>query len=264
MNNPWLAMVALDEARLPGREKLAEVLRDYSSALEMADAKQAGNVFTFRLGEAVAALTLFPLSIPRERWVGPAACAWYWPDAVEALQDHQAHILVHLVDEGRDSIRKSMLLTQLVAAVAGLTDSVGVFWGPGRLIHQPKAFLELAQGMSREDLPLYLWVDFRIERQDGLSADGDSNIDEQQAAGPWCLFTTGMEPLGSSEIEVCDFSGDPGELRATVYNIAHYVLEKQKRLRDGDTIGVGAGVALTARTTSSLVDENQEVIRLEW
>lgn len=83
------------------------------------------------------------------------------------------------VDEGSRSIAKSTVLMQLVSGLVGTSSVQGVFWGPGRLWHPPQAFINQAQQMSPRDLPLFLWVDFRVER--------DPN-------GTCRLYTTGRAP----------------------------------------------------------------------
>jgi len=246
----WMAMVALDEAEPAPLERIEECLRQtFDAAASITEVSTAGNVTTFRLGEAAAAIVLFPMPIPWEHLEGPCACAWYWPPAAEVLRRHRAHALVSLLDERREPLDKAMELTRLVACVARTSDSLGVFWGPSRLVHPPDAVWELAESMSREELPLYLWIDFRVEQvHDGLLR----------------LFTTGMEALGYEELEVSGYSGTADELRAHVFNVAHHVLEKEKRLGDGERIGLSDELQITVRQTTSMVDAQQEVIALQF
>lgn len=248
--NPWLAMVALEDEQLPATNDLAQFLRSrWPEEPEIAEVSQKGNVVTFRVGKAAAALTLIPLPIAAPYLTGPCACAWYWPEAAEEMENHQAHIMVMLLDETHDAVGKSMLLTRLVAAIADQSNSLGIFWGPAHLVHSPKALLDTCQEMSRDNMPLYLWIDFRIEREDD---------------GRLRLFTTGLEAFGHQELEVTGYEGQVVSLREAVYNVAHYILEGKKRVEDGHVMGLADQTEITVRHLPSMLDESKPVTRLEF
>lgn len=246
----WLALVLLDEPVMPEFDEVARFIGQmYPDAPELTVAGSTENLFTCTIGEYTAAVTLVPRPVPWSQLEGPCATAWYWPTASEALRDHKAHLMVALVDEGSKSIEKSIALTQLVSGLVGTAPTQGVFWGPGRLVHPPQAFLDQAAQMSLRDLPLFLWVDFRVERMaDGLCQ----------------LYTTGLEALGKSEIEIRDFSGEPQVMLEYAYNVAHYQVTSNKRLNDGDTIGLTEEVQAVAHEARSMFDPEMEVIRLEF
>jgi hypothetical protein len=156
--------------------------------------------------------------------------------------------LVTLVDEAGKPMSKALALTQLTAALAATAPSVGVFWGPGRLVHPPGAFIEQAETAGEHSLPLFLWIDFRVEPLDGR----------------FRLFTTGLEALGAEEIEVAEYAGDSGELVGFVYNVAHYMLERRKVINEGDTIGLTDEVQVTAHRGPSMLGGDLEVVKLEF
>ena len=201
------------------------------------------------IGEYTAAAALVPRPIPWSQLEGPADTAWYWPEAAAAMRAHAAHLLVTLVDEGGRPITKSLALTRLTAALATTSPSVGVFWGPGRLVHPPMAFIEQAEQASETNLPLFLWVDFRVE---------------QLNDGALRLYTTGLDALGGAELEAAHFDGLPQRLLEFAYNIAHYQLDRQKTIRDGDTIGLTEEVQVTARRAQSMLGGEMEVLQLEF
>ena len=252
MNNPlrWLALVLLDEPRLPEFDEVARFIGEmFPNAPTMIVAGSTENLFTCTIGEYTAAVTLVDRPVPWSQLEGPCATAWYWPTATEALRDHQAHLLVTLVDEGSKSIDKSMALTQLVCGLLGTSPAQGVFWGPGRLVHPPQAFLDQALQMSPRDLPLFLWVDFRVERAE---------------EGYGRLYTTGLEALGKTEIEVRHFAGELQKMLEYAYNVAHYQLCKQKQVNDGDTISLTDEVQAVVHLGPSMFDEKMEVVQLEF
>ncbi len=252
MDNPlrWLALILLDEAELPAFEDVARYVgENYADGPSMTVAGSTEHLFTCTIGEYTAAATLVPKPVPWSQLEGPCATAWFWPDAAKAVRDHQAHLLVTLVDEGGKEIPKATALTQLVAGLVSASRSCGVFWGPGRLIHPPRAFLDQAVQLASDDLPLFLWVDFRVERTE---------------TGGTRLYTTGLEALGYTELEVANYLGEPQTLLEFAYNIAHYQLAQSKELNEGDTIGLTEEVQVVAHRVPSMFDESLEVVGLQF
>jgi hypothetical protein len=250
MNHPlrWLSLVALEQALLPAFVEIARWMREHFPDGPAPQASGAtDNLLTLTIGDMTAAVTLVPRPIPASQLEGPAETAWYWPSAAEAIASHQAHLLVTMVDEGGQAVEKAAVLTQLTAASAATSPAVGVFWGPSRTVHSPQAFVDQATQMREENLPLFLWIDFRIESVEG---------------GAYRLYTTGLEALGQSELEVARFDGSPQELLDFTYNIAHYLLDKRKVVNDGDTIGLTDEVQATAHRGKSMLGGDMDVISL--
>jgi hypothetical protein len=250
-DNLWLAMLALASGPSPAVEDVVDNLRRGWPEIGKIEATESSpQLATIIIGEAIAALTQIPAPIPWSELAGPAEAAWYWPEAGAALRDHESHVLIALLDESRGAVAKSTRLTQVTAAAAAAARApAGIYWGPGRLVHNPDDFLDVANNMNPQDLPLYLWIDFRV----GQNADGSLT-----------LFTTGMEPLGHRELEVAIFSGPPQRLVESAYNVAHYILESKGTIRDGHTIGLADGMEITARIAASMCDPDLEVLRLDF
>ena len=203
---------------------------------------------TFAWGEATVSYTLVDRPIPQSQLDGPCATAWYWPEAQSVLQGHDAHLLVTLVDEARNALEKAMRLTKFTVAVCSASGAVGILWGPAGLIHEPRAFAEQARQMSPDNLPLYLWIDFRIEP----TATGHR------------LFTTGLESFDRKELELFTPSEDLQQLLDDAYNVAHYHLDQESPIKDGDTVGLPDGRQLVARHDASATGDDRRVIRLEY
>lgn len=251
MSHPlrWLALVLLEEPVLPSVEFVAEYLAEvFPEAEPLVTAGETENMFTCTLGDYTAAVTLVPRPVPASQLEGPCSTAWYWPTAAAALKDHQAHLIVAMVDEAGKPVDKSIALTQLVACVVAASPTQGIFWGPGRLVHPPQAFLDQARQMESDDLPLFLWIDFRVER------------DESGCR----LYTTGLEALERTEIEVPHFPGEPQVMLEYAYNVAHYQICKNKQINEGDTIGLTEEVQAVVHLGPSMFDDKLEVVQLEF
>ena len=166
------------------------------------------------------------------------------------MRPHTAHLFATLLDDSNRAIDVSFRLTQLLVATAQQAPAVGLVWGASGAVHEPQAFAELAAQSSKSDLPLNLWIDFRVYEQDSGVGYG--------------FFTTGMEALGRRELEVPHYDGDPQRLVAAAYNIAHYILEKDAAINDAEVIGLPDESQVTIREDRSMIDPEQDVVRLEF
>ena len=161
---PLLAMVALNTPSLPPLQDLLANLKAIPGiAVDLDSARIRGDTFVFGLGNDNAAVALMPAPIPWPDLEGPCATAWWWPEATERMKGRSTHVLIALVGAPDNPIQRHIGLTRLTVAVASLTDAAGIYWGGGRLVYDPQAFIEEAQDASPENLPIPLWVDFRIE-----------------------------------------------------------------------------------------------------
>jgi hypothetical protein len=231
-------------------EALTKAYEDaYPQAPALSLSSRTDHLYTLTSGDHTLAITLVPRPIPWDQLEGPCATAWYWPAAADTLRPHQAHLLVALVEEGSRSIDQATALTRLTSAVAQTTANCGIFWGPGRLVHPTEAFIAQAAQLAADDLPLFLWVDFRIER---IADDAVR------------LYTTGVESLGGLELETPHFTGEPQALLEHAYNIAHYQLSQQKQIGQDDTIALADDLQVVAHREPSMLDPGLEVIRLEF
>src|SRR5689334_4311590 len=105
------------------------------------------------------------------------------------------------------------------------------------LVLFPRLFINMADEFnSPQTLPLHLWVDARIFRnQDGTIG----------------LFTTGLAALGHMEIEIPHIDMPPGDLREWLMNIVLYVVQNGPVLKHGQTIGMSAEQKIKIRHAPS-------------
>ncbi|QDV75265.1 DUF4261 domain-containing protein [Botrimarina mediterranea] len=252
MSAPSIALVALSRPSLPDADAVAaELGRLIAAAPAPRVTSRTDAAFTLAFeGGATANVTLVDKPIPWERIEGPCATAWYWPEAEAAMRPHTAHLFVTLLDESKRLIDVSFRLTRVLVATAANAPAVGLVWGASGAVHEPQAFAELAAQSSDSDLPLNLWIDFRVYQQDAGVGYG--------------FFTTGMEALGRRELEVPHYDGEPQHLVAAAYNIAHYILEKDAAIKDAEVIGLPDESQVTIREDRSMIDPEQDVVRLEF
>jgi len=247
---PLLAMVALGTPALPPTAALTRSLRTIPGiALDLRSVEEKDGTLVFGLGKDRAAVALMPAPIPWSNLEGPCATAWWWPEATDKMKVHNSHILVALVGKTGNLVHQHITLTHLTAVVASHTDAVGIYWGSGTLVHEPNDFIEQAQNLSSNDLPLHLWIDFRIEQNDD---------------GSYRLFTTGMKALGQMEIEIPHSTREPKEIMNFAYSTANYMITSNPRIDDGETVGRSPTEKIKAVHAPSIWDSKTRVLRLDF
>lgn len=258
-NSRWIALAALSQPHLPEGDTLAaevdKLFPDHPTPL-VSSQTPAG--VTISLGEehdVTLNVTLIDKPIPWSRLEGPCATAWYWPEAEQVLRSHAAHLFVTMLDEEPKALAQAQRLTSLLTAVAAVSPTVGLVWGATGAVHEPNAFAQLASTATPDNLPLNLWIDFRVYEKDPQPGT---------PGGDFGFFTTGMESLGYREFETPEYRGDPQHLIGAAYNIVHYTLEKQAHLQDAEVIGLPDESQVTLRESKSVIDPEQDVFRLEF
>lgn len=249
-NRMLLSMVALGTPSLPDAKTMLQTLAILSgTTVDAASvaAKECG--LAFALGGNRAGVALAPLAIPWSDLEGPCETAWWWPEAAARMQGHNSHLLVALGGNSGDAVQRSLALTHLTAAVAAQADAAGIYWGGGGLVHDPQVFLEEARSALRANLPLHLWIDFRIEQNDD---------------GTLRLFTTGMKALEKMEIEIPKSRHETKDLFDFACSIADYLLSRGAEIRDGHTVGRCEDEKVQAAHVPSMWDSQMTVLRLDY
>jgi hypothetical protein len=245
-----VSMVALDSPSLPPVKEMLESLASVSgTTVDAKEVEAREGTLTLAFGGDRAGVALVPAPIPWSNLEGPCETAWWWPEARARIQGHDSHLLLALGGESDDALRRSLALTHLTAAVAAHVDAVGIYWCCGGLVHDPRVFLEEARSASPKNLPLHLWIDFRIE------ANGDGTLR---------LFTTGLKALKKMEIEIPRSRREPKELFDFAYSIADYVLSRGAEIRDGHTVGRCEEEKVPAAHAPSMWDSRMTVLRLDY
>lgn len=245
-----LAMVALHTPALPPTQALLDTLQAIPGlAVDPTSLQTKDHAFTFSLGKDTAALALLPTPIPWSALEGPAATAWWWPEASEQMKDHTSHLLVALGGDTGPLILRYLLLTHLTAAVATHTDCAGIYWLAGALVHEPRVFVEQVQNLAPDLLPLHLWIDFRIEPTD----DGRHR-----------LFTTGMRAFHQEEIEIPPSTRTPAEILDFAEAIAQYVIGTNPAIGEENTVGRSDEEKIRLTYAPSMLDPTVTVLKLEF
>jgi hypothetical protein len=225
-DGPAIAALLLEGDSFPLAGLQQQVMKGPICGSKPTDVEVTKGFLTCSLGDEIVAWAPMPAPYPWSDLEGPCATSWMWPtgmDASKVIRPHRTHVLVTMVGGKADRIRRRLLLTALTAMGGQQPGVLGIYWPEGTMVHYPKVFVEMANEIdSPKAPPLYLWVDFRVFRnQDGTCG----------------MFTTGLSSIGFMEFEIPSVAMEPGELRQWAVNISYYLIEKGPVLKDGDTIG---------------------------
>jgi len=246
---PLLAMVALRSSSFPSAGNILESLRRIAPDAEIGEPTEGCDALAFELNGNDAAVGLMPKHIPWHELEGPCATAWWWPEATEAMRDHTHHAIVFLAGEEGSAAARHVDLTHLTAAVAETTDSAGIYWGGGTVVHKPEHFVDEAKQLSRGDVAPHLWIDMRLEQNDDES---------------YRFFTTGMLQFDKPEIEIERTEKSPQDVLEFCHDMVHYILSQDKSIGEGETVGRTNDERIKVSHGPSMFDEDQRVMRLDY
>lgn len=216
--------------------------------LDVGEGDNGAMAFPFM--DATGMVGHMPVPVPWGDLEGPAMCAWHWPDAVNVLRGHTSHLVVGVSGEETNPKNHAIRLTLLTAAVcAAAPSATAVYWGSGTSVSPADRFIQLAQEMTPDSLPLLSWVEFRVIPNESGTA--------------WSVITTGLKAIGLMEIEVREAVGEPLDLVDRVMNIAAYMADVGPILKDGDTVGTSADETLLIHHAHSIWERDETVLWIE-
>ena len=243
------AIVILGDTTLPSarrvRSYLTETCDDATRPSNVA-LRDGALVVEWEGGIGIASLVTEP--IPWSDLLPICEQSWHWPEAAAALQKHQAQVIVSVGTTTDDAIHRAMLLTRLVGAVTSHSSARGVFWVDAGIVHSPAFFARRCLEMTRESLPLELWIGFNgLEDSDGLVS----------------MCTMGLRKFGHPEIEVRHSSESQDDVFDIVFAAAHFLVETGADLKEGDVFEVSDEQQVPVHHVASSMDPSETAILLE-
>ncbi len=245
-----LSMVMARKDATLAAEDLMRELASLAPELPAATELDVGEgTIAFRLGDVDVILGEMPAPIPWSDLEGPCATSVLWRDAETEVKAHGKHWIVTLRGEF-EPIERAGLLTQVTAAVlAACEGAIGAYWCDATLVVQKPLFVDFAREVLPHELPLHIWIDYRVGRnQDGSTA----------------AFTYGMQAFGHMELETVDSPEQPGAVRDRLLAISRYLLTQGPVIQDGDTVGGDAKEKIRVVHSDSAFGNEGKVMRLVY
>jgi hypothetical protein len=240
-----MAFVALAEPKLPNPASLRVSLQERLGKVKIDDMEtDEKEVILFRIRGGTVTVGLLPKPLPKDELAHMCKWAWHWRAACDALAPHQAHLHVMVLDTDLDKVGAALLQTQLIASLMD-ANAIASYWGTS--LQSKDAFLKQTVRASRDSLPVWLWVNFR------LTNDVEKG---------WTLSTQGMEAFDLYEIETRDVNLDGRKLFTMIAGMAEYLIQKGPVIKDGETIGDSPAENIRVRHAPSYWNEGKTAYRV--
>lgn len=223
--------------------QLHQLISDYTTHYEITPEDITGdsNTASFDVDGEIVGIGHMPVPVPSGDIASTAELAYNWETAVKDLEAHKSHLIVSVMGNGPDQINPYKIFTRVICSLLRTTPSIGVFMGKQTLLIPKNKYLEEAAMMCDEWLPLNLWIYFGLR----ISNGGQSG------------YTYGLQEFGKNEMEIIDSSQSIGDIRAFLFNMAHYVLDYDVTFKDGQTCGMSAEEKIKIRFSKGKLVEGQ-------
>lgn len=244
---PVLAFIALNESKIASRDEIQKSLKSIIPNDHVISSIEVDDEFiTLKIDNSTGVIFLADYPIPWSDLEGPCMTSWIWKDAAAKMKRHKAHFIATLTSEKGSRLEKCLLLTKIMGAIAQCHNTAGVYWGDGTVVIEPNMFAEVAESASLDNLPLLLWIEFRVQKNNDASLN---------------VITAGLDAFGLMEIEVIKSRRDWEEIMEIAMGTA-YLMLKGDEFKDGDTIGPDDKVKVKTRHKKSIWDRSGKVLRI--
>jgi hypothetical protein len=193
---------------------------NYQHNIEEATGDNSSAAFTID-GESVV-IGNMSIPIPLGDIEGTAQYAYNWTTALEDTKDHKSHLIVSVIQGGQEQIKRFKIFTQVICSLLRTTNCIGIYQGNQSLLIPKDDYINEAEFMSDEYLPINLWVYIGLR----VTHDGNSG------------YTYGLKEFNKTEMEILNSSKSLEDIRAFLLNMSHYVLEYDVEFKSGQTCGL--------------------------
>ena len=168
-----------------------------------------------------------------------------WREAVETTKQHQAHLLVAVLNREANAIEAACFFTDTVNLCSMETKALGIY--TTGTVYEPSFYNEWAGKLRNGEMPLPLWVYVGLVRdENGLSG-----------------YTYGLTLFGRLELEIIGTSRSREELYNFLYGVCEGILSEGMYFHDGETLSFTSDQRLTI-TKSKAVYVEGDSFKIEY
>jgi hypothetical protein len=229
-NTTILGMVLLEESNSMDFKKVVTELRN-KWKLKVDDKESSDEASVLLVEGYNIAIANMPLPIPGDEVKTTAEYNYLWKNGIIEAAKHQGHIILSILNAGKNPIKENLLYSKVASAVLNNSKSLGMYIGGRTLLLKKDFYLANTETMAEDDLPLYNWIYFGLRQENGKNS----------------VYTFGLADFNKKEMEIVNSSHSLEDLNEMVFNLAHYVIENDVTLKDGETIGISAEQKLKIR-----------------
>lgn len=250
--NNFLSFVMFNEYADFNEMRLLEKYNEICDVkLKATDIQRKENTVTFTIDGSLGFVSFMPAPFPWSDLEGPCQTSWMWKEAAEELKNHKQHIIISWMTKEKNPLLISKVVSQITASVLEEVKGIGVYWGGACLVNKKDVFCGMVYDIDTSGLPLFLWVDFRIEKHENSELN---------------LITYGLHNYGIMELEIIKTSKPLGDLIDFALNIARYLIDNGNVIKDGDTVGEDENQKIIATHKPSVWSDNNRgtVLAIEY
>lgn len=201
--------------------KIIDDLKTYWK-LNVSELSGDDSVATFKIEDETVAVAIMSVPIPETDLEPILSFSYLWKNVEEELKTQTNHAIVSVLASNTKQVERFKILTKLNASILRTTgNSLGIYQGTQTLLLPKNVYLDFADFLLDDDLPLQLWLYIGI-----INDENDSSI-----------YTYGMKEFGKSEIEIIKSSMKGSDLYDFLLPVLSYIIESDVTLKNGETIG---------------------------
>lgn len=216
-----LGMVLLKEPNSMKIEKVISELKD-KWKLKVKNEETDNETSIIEINGYRIAIANMPVSIPGDEVKTTAEFNYFWKNGEKEATDHKSHIILSIINGGKSPVTENVLFTKIATSIMNNSNSLGIYIGGRTLTLKKDFYIENAEMMTEQDLPIYNWVYFGMRDEEGKHS----------------IYTYGLADFGKLEMEIVNSEHPMDELQELMFNLSHYVIASNVKLNDGETIGM--------------------------
>jgi Domain of unknown function (DUF4261) len=219
-SNILLAMPMFNNGETFELGKVADYLKSNWST-SISDINGDSETVTFSIEGETVALATMPVQIPFGDIQGTAQYSYNWTTAEADLKDHNSHTIVTVLSSNKSEVERFGILTKVLSSIVATTSCLGVYQGSQSLLIPRKQYLDSAESLKSNQIPLDLWVYI------GLRKDENGNS----------AYTYGLAAFDKLEMEFIRAKLDLEDMRSFLSNVCAYVINSNVTFKSGETLG---------------------------
>ena len=203
---------------------LDDIINDLKTywGLDIADRTGDNEVSTFIINNETVAIGLMPAPIPESELKPICEYSYLWKNVSEEVKKHTNHAIVSVLGSNTSILERYKILTKLNASILRTTaNSIGIYKGNQTLLLPKDLYLDFADFLKGDGLPISLWVYLGV-----INNETESSI-----------YTYGLKEFKKTEIEILNSSLKGNDLYDFLLSIVTYIIESDITLKNGETIG---------------------------
>jgi hypothetical protein len=221
--NILLAMPMFNNSETFELNKVTDYLkRNWNTTIS--DVNGESGTVTFSIQGETVALATMPVQIPWGDIEGTAQYSYNWMTANKDLENHNSHIIVTVMSNKNNEVERFKILTKILSSIVATTNCLGVYHGSQSLLIPRQQYLDSAEVLKTNQIPLDLWVYIGLRKgENGNNA-----------------YSYGLAAFHKLEMEFINANLDLQEMYSFLSNICVYVINGNVTFKSGETLGYTA------------------------